>query len=319
MQGNTHRTWQEGSLFTGDGKVSEGVDDGSSGSGGTGGGFAEFFVETDDNGTVKELYVGGSSSSNERNPKQAMSKATPGNCKASNPQLQECNKAMQESNSNAQQSSAKGTSVLDMEELHFDPPSDLEEEEQQEFPEEWFYGGFTEEDIVAGQGGNASAQNSSRVRKRLRKKTRPNLTPYADIIPLASKCKAQARKRKIQEIIKQNKAIIISENSEALRQTQQYAGSLSELAEARGDSSTQEVDWTFASRIHDSHNIKVVGGNQEAFYCHHCSCWNAGGPLRKLKEPCQGFVSKTSQAQHKMLQSGIIPWRGARIPYHRKW
>ncbi len=169
--------------------------------------------------------------------------------------------------------------------------------------------------------GASSSQNPKgpAVRRRISGKTKPSLTRYADIVPLASKAKARGRKRKNADICKSNKAIRASERAEAMRFVS-LQSDLSTVPERhQDDSNIQEVDWEFADRIHNSHRIKAVGGNQEAIYCCKCGGWNAGGPLRTLRDPCRGHVTQARTYQHRLLSLGIIPSQGSKVPSHRRW
>jgi hypothetical protein len=72
-----------------------------------------------------------------------------------------------------------------------------------------------------------------------------------------------------------------------------------------------------AFNIHSSHSLMAVHG-QEAVYCSACGGWAAEGrPLRDdrlLAQPCRGFALRNSAAQKRLLECGIIPKKGAKLP-----
>ncbi len=98
-----------------------------------------------------------------------------------------------------------------------------------------------------------------------------------------------------------------------------HTDQLNESTMYEGDCDAFDVDWGLADRIHNSHAIKAVGTSQDAFYCNRCGGWNAGGPLRILKDPCKGYVTRARASQHRLLTLGIMPMRGSKIPSHQRW
>ena len=77
-------------------------------------------------------------------------------------------------------------------------------------------------------------------------------------------------------------------------------------------------EWGSSGGIHESHAIKAVKGDVNAFYCNRCGAWNTGGPLKSMSKPCIGHVATYRQFQYRLLCLGVIPARGAKTPGHAK-
>ena len=73
-------------------------------------------------------------------------------------------------------------------------------------------------------------------------------------------------------------------------------------------------DWDRADKIHMSHNLKTVGTHSHAVYCSRCGAWNKGGPLKALKKECSGIIADARTFQHRLLQCGVVPCKGSKIP-----
>ena len=208
---------------------------------------------------------------------------------------------------------------LDMEDLPFESMS--EDEGPQAWEEPW---DLPPEELNQGTEVHPSAASSndpagSKVRRRITGKTKASNTAYAHMKPLGNKERARGRKRKIADMSNRNKAIRVSEGLEARRFLCKHSGLLNESTVHEGDCSTVNVNWDFADAIHHSHEIKAVGNVQDAIHCNRCGGWNAGGPLRTLKDPCRSFVTPARAHQHRLLTLGIVPTRGSKIPSHRRW
>ena len=70
----------------------------------------------------------------------------------------------------------------------------------------------------------------------------------------------------------------------------------------------------FEAAIHASHTLKKVHSHPEALYCTRCGAYNNGGPLRTLKAKCSGVLAPAHASQHRLLECGIMPAPGARLP-----
>ena len=64
--------------------------------------------------------------------------------------------------------------------------------------------------------------------------------------------------------------------------------------------------------IHASHEMKKIG-DTDILYCNLCGRWLADGKERKFVAPCQG-LRKSNTSQLRLLQCGVRPGPGARIP-----
>ncbi len=127
-------------------------------------------------------------------------------------------------------------------------------------------------------------------RRRLRKKTKARDTAYASIEPLGTKAVQSARKRKIREILRANRETAKAAHTHALQVMCANVGTLNQRVDGRRTMDCNEYEWDYADCIHESHLIKAVKGEPNAFYCDKCSAWNTGGPLKSLRKPCVGQV-----------------------------
>ena len=73
--------------------------------------------------------------------------------------------------------------------------------------------------------------------------------------------------------------------------------------------------------IHVSHDIKPIKNDSYGVYCDRCGALYTGGPLKKLQEECPCRIQKARSFQHRLLQLGIVPHKGAKVPQHngKKW
>ena len=79
-----------------------------------------------------------------------------------------------------------------------------------------------------------------------------------------------------------------------------------------------EYDRCAGEGIHESHTIKQVHDHPHAFFCDKCGAWSIGKSLRGLSAVCSGSIAKCRVFQHRLLQCGVIPTPGARIPQHAR-
>ena len=76
---------------------------------------------------------------------------------------------------------------------------------------------------------------------------------------------------------------------------------------------------TFEAGVHASHRLRRVSRASEAFFCTACGAYNAGGPLRLLKQACSGAVAKCRVHLHRLCALGLVPGPGVQIPSHARW
>ena len=114
-------------------------------------------------------------------------------------------------------------------------------------------------------------------------------------------------------------------NEQALKQAEDVAlGTASssteltkDILDRHGPGSDIVYDDAPAS-IHESHSMKSVSELAEAIYCARCGVWTSGKALKTLTNPCSGVVAEACIFQHRLLELGIIPRPGARIPAHAR-
>lgn len=91
---------------------------------------------------------------------------------------------------------------------------------------------------------------------------------------------------------------------------------VSDLIDTNGISN-QFTD-TNRPELHPSHDIRRVG-TQDALYCGRCAKWSAGLlSFNKFTQICHGSTPKSSSFQLRLLECGVIPNAGAKIPSHCK-
>ena len=66
---------------------------------------------------------------------------------------------------------------------------------------------------------------------------------------------------------------------------------------------------------HPSHHINSLSRQFDIIYCRNCSAWSKNDKLKALGDPCQGLL-KGNRAQMRLLEEGIIPLAGVRMPAH---
>ena len=106
--------------------------------------------------------------------------------------------------------------------------------------------------------------------------------------------------------------------SSALATTRQRIGVANDLIDRFDHSDEVQVNHSIVDAVHFSHNILHVHGHPNAFYCDRCGAWSVGGSLRNLSEVCVGLVVQAHKFQLRLLQCGVIPTPGAKIPAHAR-
>ena len=94
--------------------------------------------------------------------------------------------------------------------------------------------------------------------KRLSRKTRPGLTPYAQIKPKGFKAEQANRKRKNQEILLANARQKRKQDAIATVTVAGNIGIVTERVEREGIGldADDRYDWNFAKQIHSTHEIR---------------------------------------------------------------
>ena len=79
-----------------------------------------------------------------------------------------------------------------------------------------------------------------------------------------------------------------------------------EAAEAILRGQAPRTDEKFPGIIHVSHQLALLHGHENVFFCTQCGAVNAGGSLRLLKSLCDGSGESRQKARRK-LERGLMP------------
>ena len=79
-----------------------------------------------------------------------------------------------------------------------------------------------------------------------------------------------------------------------------------EAAEASVRSQAARIDEKFPGIMHVSHQLALLHGHENVFFCTQCGAVNAGGSLRLLKSLWDGSGESRQKARRK-LESGLMP------------
>ena len=79
-----------------------------------------------------------------------------------------------------------------------------------------------------------------------------------------------------------------------------------EAAEAILRSQAACTDEKFLGIIHVSHQLALLHGHENVFFCTQCGAVNAGGSLRLLKSLCNGSGESRQKVRRK-LEGGLMP------------
>ena len=87
--------------------------------------------------------------------------------------------------------------------------------------------------------------------------------------------------------------------------------SLNHVREEDGDS---EYELPTPTQVpHHTHHITTLAGDQGVIWCKGCGCWSLSVNLKGLAKVCDGASAKR-YSTIRLLQCGILPIAGARIP-----
>ncbi len=134
-------------------------------------------------------------------------------------------------------------------------------------------------------------------------------------MPLVTREDAFARKRKVKEITVENKKATKAARASSWSCAVNNLLIINNLIDSEGFD--DNIEYETRPNIHDSHDIKRVG-TQDAIYCARCSTWSSGKSLSHFALPCIGTIPTSSAFQLRLLQCGVVPTAGARIPLHCK-
>ena len=150
-------------------------------------------------------------------------------------------------------------------------------------------------------------------RRRLWGKTSPLKTGYPNIaLVTRTVYKTRMAKRKVEVAAnKRDKSIAITA---ALKLLAAQPSVFQSQVDGESSARTQVPDRTFGIS-HPSHSIQSLSRQFDIIYCRNCSAWSKNDKLKALGSPCQG-LKEGNRAQMRLLEEGIIPLAGVRMPAH---
>ena len=140
-------------------------------------------------------------------------------------------------------------------------------------------------------------------------------TPYEDVAPVGSLAGLQRRQAKKRCVDRTNRRTEQAVAAKALAVASKNVSRANELVDRFGVQVTVQATYSTIDQVHVSHDVKTVHNQPQAFFCDRCGAWSVGASLRSgLSSVCRGQVDQARKHQHRLLQCGVIPTPGARIP-----
>ena len=148
--------------------------------------------------------------------------------------------------------------------------------------------------------------------RRLTRKTAWQDTPYGAKQPtLATRLVAQGLKRKAQAALREQSSLDKHAENNAWAKALASVESVSITMDREGTNTPcGEVE---EMKPHSSHHLLKVG-RIEAIFCKRCAAYATRTMLRNLRRQCSGTVAACSQRNYRLLQLGMLPGPGVRIP-----
>ena len=69
---------------------------------------------------------------------------------------------------------------------------------------------------------------------------------------------------------------------------------------------------------HLSHDITDLANSATIIFCRRCCAWSQRTKLRALRGECGGLVTDGNKNNLRLLECGVAPYKGAKIPLHLK-
>ena len=113
------------------------------------------------------------------------------------------------------------------------------------------------------------------------------------------------KKRNFETVQRQSKALKIAQR-DAKRKFVAQPEISHEAAELILKNQAARTDEKFPVAIHVSHQLALLHGHENVFFCTQCGAVNAGGALRLLKSQCDGSGEYRQKARRK-LERGLMP------------
>jgi len=159
--------------------------------------------------------------------------------------------------------------------------------------------------------------------KRLTKKTKWQETSYGPPVQeLVTRAKAQGLKRKAAAAAKDQRRVVRAAERKAWHATHASIEDVNNMLDnpdevsiansyAVGEEGAPQEELKCV--VHPTHRVLKVG-QTGAIYCTRCAAYSSRQHLKKLRNPCKGEVLKSSGRNFRLLQLGLLPGLGVRIP-----
>ena len=159
--------------------------------------------------------------------------------------------------------------------------------------------------------------------KRLTKKTQWNETEYGPPVrELVTRAKARGLKRKANAAAKEQRRMDRIAEIRAWSAAEANIEAVSSMLDSPVQTEVAQVGEEMQGadfqkedtcKLHPTHKVLTVG-QTDAIYCTRCAAYSSRANLKKLNEPCQGEVPKSSSRNYRLLQLGLLPGPGVKIP-----
>ena len=114
------------------------------------------------------------------------------------------------------------------------------------------------------------------------------------------------RKRRNRETVQRHTKALKQAQRDAKRKFVAQPEISHEAAELILKNQAARADVKFPGVIHVSHQLALLQGHENVFFCTQCGAVNAGGTLRLLKSQCDGSGESRQKARRK-LERGLMP------------
>ena len=135
-------------------------------------------------------------------------------------------------------------------------------------------------------------------------------TQYAHVgypgVELVSRAMYISRKKRNLETVQRHSKALKKAQRDAKRKFVAQPEISHEAAELILRNQAARTDEKFLGTIHVSHQLALLHGHENVFFCTQCGAVNAGGALRLLKSQCDGSGESRQKARRK-LERGLMP------------
>ena len=125
-------------------------------------------------------------------------------------------------------------------------------------------------------------------------------------VELVSRATYFSRKRRNLETVQRHSKALKKAQRDAKRKFVAQPEISHEAAELILGNQAARMDEKFPGTIHVSHQLALLHGHENVFFCTRCGAVNAGGALRLLKSQCDGSGESRQKARRK-LERGLMP------------